>query len=146
MNSRNNPSDPPPPLPLSLTTPSNLAIATSAEPACKEVLVQDMFASVDDAASDDEGEVAVKVELTKADDSKSLNSGRPELWVRVLSDEVLAPSYFKDHLVQLYGQQIAGYNPSPVKFYSDLAGAWDDEDDDSGYAHESWWILEKKGF
>lgn len=80
----------------------------------------------------------MRIEMTVADDAQSLVSGRPELWVRVLSNHVVdlprAVAAFDDDQRQLFAQ----YNPRPVGYYPDSA-------EDTDYPFGDWFIFSKRG-
>lgn len=74
--------------------------------------------------------------MTVADDAQSLVGGRPELWVRVLSNHVVdlprVVAAFNTEQRQLFAQ----YGPRPVSYYPDSG-------EDTDYPFGDWWIFTK---
>lgn len=71
-----------------------------------------------------------------------LDNDRPELWVRVLSDEPLSPSYWDELRKQLVADDdrlLDGYARTSVHFYDDFR---DDEQRKSEGGFEQWWVVQ----
>lgn len=77
----------------------------------------------------------VKIEMYEARDGASLPSGRPELWVRVLSDKLTTLPQVIEQLdleqVRLLAQ------------YERATAAWRPEDDTEGHKFGDYWIFKK---
>lgn len=77
----------------------------------------------------------MKIEITVAEDTRSLVDGRPELWLRVLSNELVDLGRAKLALNDEQRELLAQYNEKPVSYYPDI---------DDQYPYADWWIFQKK--
>lgn len=82
----------------------------------------------------------MKIELSEATDAEALG-GTPELWMRVLSDELVDLPRALAALSDEDRATFSRYFRQPDAYYPALGL----EGDDHGYAHESWWIFKKMG-
>lgn len=81
----------------------------------------------------------MRIELHEANDAVALG-GTPELWMRVLSDQLLDLPTAVGQLDQEQREVFAGYDPTPTRYVP--CGSEGDEGD--GFAHEDWWIFPKR--
>lgn len=82
--------------------------------------------------------MATKVELVEADAAHPVHR---EMWVRVLSDEILDWDQVYKRLDPAQKEALAGFEGSPCAFYPNLSA-----DDREGYAHDEWWAFPEKGW
>lgn len=68
--------------------------------------------------------MTVEIEMTMVDDARSLVSGRPELWLRVRSQEALDLDRIKKHLTPAQLTTLAAYGPKPAAYYPDAEDGW----------------------
>lgn len=90
------------------------------------------------------GVTRLKLEYTEADASTATHPTHTELWVRVLSDDLLGPGDWNLKVKPFAdSEQLKPYALTPCGFHADL---WDDSDPDWGaFAYEHYWIFPRHG-
>ena len=83
----------------------------------------------------------MRVELHEANDAVALG-GTPELWMRVLSDQLLDLPTVVKALDPDQGEVFAGYQPKPSRFIP--GGPYDEDGPDHDFAFEDWWVFRKR--
>lgn len=79
----------------------------------------------------------MKIELVAAGDSP-VHRVHDEMWLRVLSDEVVDLPSAKKKLTPAQAAALSEFRSDPCGYYTNLT---DDPDDREGYAFEDWWLF-----
>ena len=81
----------------------------------------------------------MKIELYAANDAEALRGNGPELWLRVMCNEVLDLPRILAALDEEAKATFAGYHARPVAYYPSLS-----EGDDHDFSHEEWFVFKKR--
>ena len=80
----------------------------------------------------------MRIELHEANDAEALG-GTPELWMRVMSDQLLDLPTAVSRLDPEQQEIFAGYEPTPLRYIMVT-----DEETDHDFQFEDWWIFRKR--
>lgn len=82
----------------------------------------------------------VKIELVAAGDHPT-HRVHDEIWLRVLSDEVVDLPTVKKKLTPAQAGRLMEFKSEPCGYHTDLT---DGPDDREGYAFEDWWVFPRR--